>query len=332
MLKTDPARTRKIIKILLDWYPKRTGVFEGADLPESRPLDNMAPDSYERVMFYTLTVSIDYMRSASDLWDSARKTINDEGVKWVFQPRMVSEKTMPELVEALSKHKLSKKRNRDAEIWRTICLSLLELFDGDPRNLFKEYDYNAYQIFDAMRNKYGKRFPYLAGSTGTSKILSLWIRIMHKEAGIPFKGLELVPIPIDIHTARATITTGCVAGDFEGKFGELVNIAKKAWVETCTGTEYYPLQLDEALWNLGRFGCSNIVNGECQVYARCELAKHCTANKNSSILISQNDAVKISTSVKAAIIEFSSHIGQFHSNLVNFTIYLPKLEKYCRFF
>ena len=296
MLKTDPARTQKIIKILLEWYPKRTGIFEDADLPESEPPDSTAPDSYERVMFYTLTASIDYMRSASDLWDSARKTMDDQDVRWVFYPSMVSERTMPELVEALSKHKLSKKRNKDAEIWRTICLSLLELFDGDPRNLFKEYDYNAYRIFDAMRNKYGKKFPYLAGSSGTSKILSLWIRIMHKEAGIPFKGLELVPIPIDIHTARASITTGCVVGDFTGKFGELADIAKKAWVEACSNTGYYPLQLDEALWNLGRFGCTNIVDGECTVRSGCELAKHCTANRDSQIAITQNDTVKISTS------------------------------------
>ena len=295
LLKTDPARTKKVIEILLDWHSKKTGIFEDADLPESNLPDGIAPDSYECIMFYTLTVAIDYMRSAKDLWESARRTMNDEKVRWVFYPSMVSEKTMSELVEALSKHKLSRKKEKDAKIWRTICLSFLELFDGDPRRLFEEYDHDAYRIFDAMRNKHGKRFPYLAGRTGTSKILSLWIRIMHKEAGIPFKKLELVPIPIDIHTARATVTTGCVAGDFEGNFAELTEIAKKAWKDACSNTEHYPLQLDEALWNLGRLGCSNIVNDECTVRSRCNLAKYCTANKNSRIAITQNDTVKIST-------------------------------------
>ncbi len=286
------------MKILLEWYPKRTGIFEGAELPESRPPARAAPGSYERVMFYTLTVAIDYQRKASDLWDSARKTMDDESVQWVFHPGTVSKKTPQELVEALSKHKLSKKTNKDADIWRTICLSFLELFDGDPRKLFEKYDHDARQIFDVMRNKYGKKFPYLAGSTGTSKILSLWIRIMHKEAQIPFKRLELVPIPIDIHTARATITSGCIAGDFEGSFVELAEIAKKAWMEACDNSGYYPLQLDEALWNLGRFGCSNIADGEkCPERSRCELAEYCTANnKGSCIAIVQNKAIKISTS------------------------------------
>jgi len=158
-MQTNPERTRKIIKILLDWYPKRTGVFAGAELPEAKPPDVQGISDYERIMFYTLTVSIDYQRSAKTLWDAARKTMEDEKTRWVFYPKSVSEKTLEELIHTLSQYKLSKKQNKDAKIWRTICLSLLELFEGDPRKLFEKYDYDALQIFNAMRSQYGKKIP-----------------------------------------------------------------------------------------------------------------------------------------------------------------------------
>jgi len=61
-----------------------------------------------------------------------------------------------------------------------------------------------------------RKFPYLAGASGNSKILSLWIRMLHDEIDINLKNLEKVPIPIDIHTARATLTTGCLVGEFGG--------------------------------------------------------------------------------------------------------------------
>jgi len=297
LFKTNPERTRKIIKILLDWYPKRNGVFSGAELPESKPPNWASPGSYEHLMFYTLTVAIDYQRSARDLWESARKTMDDKNTRWVFNPKKVAEKTLDELILDLSKYKLSKKKNKDANIWRTISLSLLELFDGDPRRLFEKYDYDALQIFNAMRSQYGKKFPYLAGSTGTSKILSLWLRILHREAKINFKKLNEIPIPIDIHTARATITTGCVVGDYEGSFNELVDIAKKAWAEACKDTNFFPLQLDEPLWNLSRFGCSKISIGKlCPERSRCKLSKFCTANNpESKILLKQNEMIRINT-------------------------------------
>ena len=138
-----------------------------------------------------------------------------------------------------------------------------------------------------MRSKYSKDFPFLAGVSGTSKILSLWLRMLKDEANVQFKNLENVPIPIDIHTARATLTTGCLSGRFSGSFKELVTRAQDAWIEACkrNGSHFFPLQLDEPLWNLSRFGCSQRQNGKtCPVSNQCRISHFFTAISPEAII------------------------------------------------
>jgi len=281
----------------MEWYGRRDGVLSNTELPESKPPEGIVRGTYEHIMFLTLSVSIDYQRSASDLWNAARKTWEDEDTRWIFFPGEIKKKDLDDLISSLAKHKLSKKKEKDAKIWRTVAISFLELFDGDPRKMFEELDYDARRIFDIMRSSYAKKFPYLAGSSGTSKILSLWIRILHDEAKVAFKNLNEVPLPIDIHTARATITTGCLVGKFEGSFSSFAEQAKNAWIGACKGTKYYPLKIDEPLWNLSRFGCSNHRNGSpCPVRQDCRLADLCTANHPDSRMdIRQTGIMNIDT-------------------------------------
>lgn len=291
-LRSDPQRTSRVINILMDWYNdnKRDGVLKDADVPESRPPADVKIGSYEHIMFITFTVSIDYMRDAAQLWDSARRTWEDEETRWVFYPDKVAKRTMDmnepaELVNALAKHKLSKRRDKDAKkIWGPVALSFNRLFEGDPRKLFADLSYDALEIYCQMckRNSYHKHFPYLSGP----KILPLWIRMLHTEAGIKFKNLDEVPLPMDIHVARSTITTGCLVGRFEGKFNDFAVKAQEAWREACQHTKYYPLQLDEPLWNLSRLGCSKRRDEEeeCPRKHECRLADFCTANDPSAII------------------------------------------------
>ena len=281
----------------MDWYQKKTEFFTNAELPEELIPEGAVVGSYDHIMFLTQSVSIDYMRSAQQLWDAARTTWKDDKTRWIFYPQEIVERNLEDLIDAMAKYKLSRKHTKDPKIWRKVALSFNELFDGDPRNLFEKFNYDALQIFNAMRSQYGKDFPYLAGATGTSKILSLWIRILHDVAKVEFKNLHEVPIPVDIHTARATITTGCLAGEFSGSFNELVDETKKAWIEACEGTNFYPLQLDEPLWNLSRYGCSNYkIGNPCPVRNQCKLRSYCTTeNPSSKIILQQNDTITIDT-------------------------------------
>lgn len=111
--------------------------------------------------------------------------------------------------------------------------------------------------------------------------------------------MEKIRIPIDVHTARATLTTGCLVGDFDGQFGSFVSEAQHAWEESCKKMDfkYYLLQLDAPLWNLSRLGCSNRINGSlCPMRSECRLSKFCTANSSEAIIsLSDNGKVHVDT-------------------------------------
>lgn len=298
-LTTNPERTSKIIQILMDWYygneGKRDGLMSGAVMPESAPPEGMRRGSYEHIMWLTLTVAIDYQRDAASLWNSAKLTWENESTRWVFLPNESRNRTYQDLVIALARYRLSQKHNKDAQIWWTVSTSFFKLFEGDPRKLLELYKYDAEEVYNQMHSKHKKDFPYLSGD----KILLLWIRMLKDEANIDLANLENVRIPIDIHTARATLTTGCLVGDFDGHFQDLVTEAQHAWEESCkkTDSKYYPLQLDEPLWNLSRLGCNTRINGSvCPLSSECKLSNFCTANTPEAIIsLSNREKIHVRT-------------------------------------
>lgn len=143
MLVTNPERTKKVIEILLDWYSTRSGLMKGAELPESKPPTGVIRGSYEHIMFLTLAVSIDYQRSAKDLWDSARTTWEDKSTRWAFFPEEIKKRSIEELVECLAQYKLSKKREKAAERGRA---KVPEIVRQSMDTQFAKLSYDPYDI------------------------------------------------------------------------------------------------------------------------------------------------------------------------------------------
>jgi hypothetical protein len=75
--------------------------------------------------------------------------------------------------------------------------------------LAKKPEQDAWKLFNKKFNpKFKRSFPFLSGN----KIFPLWIRMLHDNVGIDLKNLDKIPIPVDIHIARASFTTGCLRG------------------------------------------------------------------------------------------------------------------------
>ena len=287
VLKRNSKRTGEIIQLLLRWSEKRKGIFKEPKfwLPKTRT---------EKAFFITTSMVFNYGNStkAKILWDAAKKTWDDPSTHWVFFPREVIQRTTTdELEDALKKHGLGGRYlGQNAKNWRTVSNSFVKYFDGNPINLLKEFDFDAHKIFVAMRTKYGKDFPYLAGSTGGSKILLVWLRLLHKHVK-KLKNLEPMPIPVDVHVRRATITTGCLVGKFYSTDSELDGDAKGAWSEACEDlrrkkkSHQTAFELDEVLFKLSLNGCRHMSNGKCPKREECKLyPKYCvTANPKSKI-------------------------------------------------
>jgi hypothetical protein len=96
------------------------------------------------------------------------------------------------------------------------------------------------------------------------------------------RNFEDVPIPVDIHVARATLAVGVVRGQFEGGLASLFDQIRRAWFDSVVGLavgnrSMIALDVDEPLWHLSRYGCTNRhkTTGECPHFSRCEMQDFC---------------------------------------------------------
>lgn len=278
----DPERGKQVARILFDQFNSEEGIFGHNIMPEDLVWGSdlsgieVKRGSYEHLMFITMVVSIDYMRDADKLWQAGRKTMEDSETKWLFSPEIVKNKTLDEIIPAMKKHRLSQKHKRDAGIWKRVSESFANIYDSDPKKLLEECDYDAVKIFEKKYDiRFKRNFPSLSGN----KIFPLWIRMLHDNIGIELKNLEKMPIPVDVHIARATFTTGCLHGAYTGTIEEASQKIDETWKKIIEQVNHpklkYALQMDESLWHLSKYGCRFRKDDFCPKKKECPVGELC---------------------------------------------------------
>lgn len=286
----DKERGKKVAELLHNSFTTK-GIHGRTDMPEDTTPDNVKIGSIEHILFLTLTVSIDYQRDAPSLWDSSRKTFDDPETRYLFDPKQLHEIPIKKIAEDMQKYKLSKKPQKDANIWRTVGVTFYKKWGGNPCNFLENCGWDSNIILKHLREDThaynGKQiadYPYLCGP----KIGPLWLRMLRDNAGITqLRNLEVCPIPVDIHVARATLTTGIVKGSTEIRLTDLFEYIRKAWFESVKGLSIMnrpmiALDVDEALWHLSKYGCSknrNAMTGSCSAFNICEAREFCIEGK-----------------------------------------------------
>lgn len=280
-----------------------TGIHGRTDMPEDLLPSNVNRGSLEHVLFITLTVSIDYQRDAAALWESSRRTYGDPTTRYLFDPWALHETPFPSIVRDMQKYGLSRKPKKDAEIWLSVGVSFYKKWQGDPRKFLESCGWEALKVLEHLKNDVhaspkgqSSDFPYLRGD----KIGPLWLRMLRDNVGIlNIQGLELVPIPVDIHIARATLALGIVRGQYAGGFGNLFETIRKAWFESVRGLHVgerpmIALDVDEPLWHLSRYGCTyrDKQSGECPLIRSCEAKAFCIKGK---VNINNGTAIELDT-------------------------------------
>ncbi|MFQ5531238.1 MAG: N-glycosylase/DNA lyase [Candidatus Nanoarchaeia archaeon] len=234
-------------KIISDFKGKK-GVFSEFSFPPEFDLpEKMDKGSEEHLAYQTLTLSLNYMRDAQKLYKQSHDAWLSSENKWIFYPDEVMEKGIEKLTKLFNQIK-DQRPNQDSRIWFTICKTIHERFEGSIRKMFKILEEDAIKISDYVeQNK--KNFPYLAGN----KIKPLWLRVINDTAGIRLNRIKDIPIPVDVHTARLSLKIlfnesfkGVVTNDTRIKVQE-------GWKQVLESEEFYPLQLDEPLWILGKY-------------------------------------------------------------------------------
>lgn len=95
--------------------------------------------------------------------------------------------------------------------------------------------------------------------------------------GLPIRNLRNVPLPVDVHTARATFSLGVVRGRLPSTFADTVPAIQDVWAQAADGGEHIALDYHEPLWHLSKFGCSRRRGDECPRAHECPVASYCTA-------------------------------------------------------
>ena len=288
-LKINPKKGKKVAEQLHNCF-STTGILGNTEMPEDILPIGMKRGSLEHLMFITLTVAIDYQRDANALWLVSRKTWKDPETRYLFNPEALHRTPPRKIANDMQKYGLSKKQKKDANIWRTIGVTFFKKWEGNPHKFIESCEWNSLVILNRLKNDshfYNGRdipdYPYLRGD----KIGPLWLRMLRDNVGInKLKKLKSVPIPVDVHVARATLTTGVVSGRFSGTLTDLFEQIREVWfqsVETLKVKErkMIALDVDEPLWHLSKYGCKHRHKdtGRCPLIDRCEAGEFCVTGK-----------------------------------------------------
>lgn len=242
MNKIDISR----IYTLLDAY--QSGRLGGEKMPEDEN-PALKKDAKENYVYFTLPMALNYQRNSYALWESANKTYRDESTKAVFDTHVVVNMPEQELRDKLLKYKVALQPNKQPIIWKTICETIENDFEGDIRKLFISNGYSVQNIKEyILKNK--KKFPYLGGN----KICNYWLYVMEQYADIKFVDRENITVAPDTHIIQASEKLGVISSIEVGQ-SNVQSIVAERWKNILEGTELVPIDLHTPmwLWSRGRF-------------------------------------------------------------------------------
>ncbi len=296
MLINNLDRTAKIAEFMLKTY-RSEGIFGIKCTPEIRPPKNVKLGPLEHRQFITFSISIDYLRDSTLLWEAAWKAYENPKFRYLFNPEKLFSEQKEKIALDLQKAGMGRYFNRDAQILQKIAFSLINLFNSDPINIFEKGDYDGIKILEIL-NKYKSDFPFLSGK----KIAPHWIRTMDDICNSKIN-LKEIPIPVDVNITRATFSIGGLVGKYEGSIQQIREKIEKLWFDVSNiltkkyTKKYYPLLFQQPLWILSKFGCSNrkgFDNLLCPIHFECSLMKYCV---KGLIKVAQREkGIKIETS------------------------------------
>lgn len=230
----------------------RNGLLGGEVMPEDAN-PHLPQDSRENYLYFTLPMALNYQRNSYTLWESALKTYMDEETRFVFEPLACLDKSFKEVQTALTKYKVALQRQKQTEIWLSLCNTFVEYFDGDIRKLFDEMDNDVEQIRNYVQVLHKKQFPYLSGT----KICNYWMYVIYQYTDCEYQNIGKLTVAPDTHVCKATHRLGMIT-DEEFAAGNVQSIVIERWQELFAGTEYKPIDIHTPLWLWSRNGFCDI--------------------------------------------------------------------------
>lgn len=230
----------------------KNGELGGEVMPEDEN-PHLKKTSNENYLYFTLPMALNYQRNSYTLWESANKTYEDEETRFVFDPKLCLEKSFEEVQRALTKYKVALQKQKQTEIWITLCNTFIELYDGDIRKLFDTLDNDVDKIRDFIQKQNKKKFPYLSGT----KICNYWMYVIWQYTDRQYKNIENLTIAPDTHVVKATHRLGLITNE-ELNRSDVQLVVIDRWNELCKDTKYKPIDIHTPLWLWSRNGFKEI--------------------------------------------------------------------------
>ena len=131
------------VKLLIKYY--KEGLLGGEKMPEdSNP--GLNKSSNENALYFTLPMALNYQRNSYKLWESALNSFKDEGCRGIFNPNEVKNMKDDQLRQKLLKYGVALQPNKQPQIWRRLCDTLVDYFEGNILNLFAKNDFDIKNI------------------------------------------------------------------------------------------------------------------------------------------------------------------------------------------
>lgn len=199
-------------------------------------------NSTKKYMYITLISSINFQRSSPALWTSAYKTYQDVNTKLVFDPEYVAKSEFEDLQIKLTKYNLALQKNKHVKIWQTICKSLVNNFNGDPKNLISSNQRCVSRIKNyLLENK--NSYPYLNGP----KLSNYWLYTLDHFTDVNLRNRHKISIIPDTHVKKASVKLGLTNS-------QDTSVIESVWFHVLKDTEYIPIDFHAILWNWSRAG------------------------------------------------------------------------------
>lgn len=249
-MKRDKNKILIDVDKLIELY--KNGELGGEVMPEDAN-PHIEKSSSENYLYFTLPMALNYQRNSYTLWENANKTYNDEETRFVFNPKACLEKTFEEVQYALTKYKVALQKQKQTEIWLSLCNTFVELYDGDIRKLFASLDNDVDKIRNFIQKENKKKFPYLSGT----KICNYWLYVIWQYTNQKYKNIENLTVAPDTHVVKSSHRLGLIS-DEELNKSDVQLIVIDRWNELLKKTKYKPIDIHTPLWLWSRNGFKEI--------------------------------------------------------------------------
>ena len=218
------------------------GLLKGPDKHEVNP--GLTAGSKENYLYFTLPCSVNFQRRSPDMWASALSTYDDRDTSFVFRPDDVVTTSLPTVREALVKYRLALLTNKHTQTWVDICNTLANYYDGNPKNVLAEYDFDVPRIISAVQHEKKHLFPCLGGK----KLSNYWIFVMTQFTDAPLRNTHEISIIPDTHVIKSTIHLGMAPP------GVSPARVESLWRDVLLRLDIHPTEMHSALWRWSRNG------------------------------------------------------------------------------